>query len=94
MKKLRVTYNYHSVLHDRYTRMEITLAAGDWESEDVFQEFNACSHNLPARNDDSNFPMLKLLALICTGQIFLAGDVIEKQERENIYCITDVEVME
>ena len=94
MKKLRVTYNYHSMLHDRYARMEITLAAGDWESEDVLQEFNACSHHLPARNDDSNFPMLKLIALICTAQVFLAGDVIEKQERENIRCITDVEVLE
>lgn len=94
MKKLRVTYNYHSMLHDRYARMEITLAAGDWESEDVLQEFNACSHHLPARNDDSNFPMLKLLSLICTAQVFLAGDVIEKQERDNIYCITDVEVVE
>ncbi len=94
MKKLRVTYNYHSMLHDKYARLEITLAAGTLEAEDVLQEFNACSHHLPARNDDSNFPMLKLVALICTAQVFLAGDVTEKQERENIYCITDVEVLE
>lgn len=93
MKKLRVTYNYHSMLHDRYARMEISLAAGESEAEDVFQEFNACSHHFPLIKE-SNFPMLKLLAMICTGQIFLAGDIIEKQERENIYCITDVEVME
>lgn len=94
MKRIRVTYNYHSMLHDEYKRMEITLAAGDFESEDVLQEFNACSHHLPARNDDSNFPMLKLLSVICTAQVFLAGDVTEKQERENIRCITDVEVLE
>lgn len=94
MKQIRVTYNYHSVIHDTYREMEITLAAGDWESEDVLQEFNACSHNLPARNDASNFPMLKLIAMICTAQVFLAGDVTEKQERENIRCITDVEVLE
>ena len=94
MKKLRVTYNYHSMLHDRYSRRQITLAAGDWETEDVLQEFDACSHHLPIRQNDSNFPMLKLLALICTGQIFLAGDIVEKSERENIRCITDVEVLE
>ena len=28
------------------------------------------------------------------GQIFLAGDIVEKSERENIRCITDVEVLE
>ena len=94
MKKLRVTYNYHSMLHDRYTRMEITLASGDFETEDALQEFDACSHHLPNRQNDSNFPMLKLIAMICTGQIFLAGDIAEKSERENIRCITDVEVME
>lgn len=94
MKKLRITYNYHSVLHDTYREMEITLAAGDWESEDVLQEFDACSHHLPARQDDSNFPMLKLIAMICTAQVFLTGDVTEKSERENIRCITDVEVLE
>ena len=94
MKKLRVTYNYHSILRDRYARIEITLAAGDWESEDVLQEFDACSHHLPIQQNDSNFPMLKLLALICTAQVFLAGDVVEKSERENIRCITDVEVVE
>lgn len=94
MKKLRVTYNYHSMLHDRYARMEITLASGDFETEDALQEFDACSHHLPILQNDSNFPMLKLLAVICTGLIFLAGDVTEKQERENIRCITDVEVME
>ena len=93
MKKLRVTYNYHSMLHDTYRHMEISLAAGEFEAEDVLQEFDACSHHFPLQKD-SNFPMLKLLSLICTGQIFLAGDIIEKQERENIRCITDVEVME
>ena len=91
MKKLRVTYNYHSMLHDTYTHMEISLAARDFEAEDVLQEFDACSHHLPIRQNDSNFPMLKLLALICTAQVFLAGDVVEKTERENIRCITDVE---
>ena len=94
MKKLRVTYNYHSLLHDTYRHMEISLAAGEWETEDVLQEFDACSHHLPIRKNDSNFPLLKLIAMICTGQIFLAGDVAEKNERENIYCITDVKVVE
>lgn len=94
MKKLRVTYNYHSMLHDKYAWMEITLVAGELESEDVLQEFDACSHHLPIRQNDSNFPMLKLISLICTAQTFLAGDVVAKQDRENIHCITDVEVME
>lgn len=93
MKKLRVTYNYHSALHDKYMHREITLPAADFEAEDCLQEFDACSHHFPLQKQ-SNFPMLKLLSMICTGQIFLAGDIIEKQERENIYCITDVEVLE
>lgn len=92
MKKLRVTYNYHSALHDTYRHMEITLAAGEFEAEDVFQEFEARSDK--AIQDEHNFPMLKLISMICTGQIFLAGDIIEKHERENIYCIADVEVLE
>ena len=93
MKKLRVTYNYYSTLHDKYIHREITLPAADFEVEDCLQEFDACSHHFPLQKQ-SNFPMLKLLSMICTGQIFLAGDIIEKQERENIYCITDVEVLE
>lgn len=93
MKKLRVTYNYHSMLHDKYMRHEITLPASDFEAEDCLQEFDACSHHFPLQKE-SNFPLLKLLSVICTGQIFLVGDVIEKQERENIFCITDVEVLE
>lgn len=94
MKQIRVTYNYHSMLHDDFRKHEISMKVGDWEAEDCLQEFDACSHHLPIRQNVSNFPMLKLLALICTAQIFLIGDVIEKQERENIFCITDVEVME
>lgn len=93
MKKLRVTYNYHSVLHDKYMHQEITLPAADFEAEDCLQEFDACSHHFPLQKEN-NFPMLKLLSMICTGQIFLAGDIIEKQERVNIFCITDVEVLE
>lgn len=93
MKKVRVTYNYHSKLHMCYMRKEITLPAADFEAEDCLQEFDACSHHFPLPKEN-NFPMLKLLSMICTGQIFLAGDIVEKQERDNIYCITDVEVLE
>lgn len=93
MKKLRVTYNYHSMLHDKYMHREITLPAADFEAEDCLQEFDACSHHFPLQKE-SNFPLLKLLSVICTGLIFLDGDMAEKEERENIFCITDVEVLE
>lgn len=93
MKRIRVTYNYHSVLHDKYMHREITLPAADFEAEDCLQEFDACTHHFPLQKE-TNFPMLKLLSMICTCQIFLAGDIVEKQDRENIYCITDVEVLE
>lgn len=94
MKNLRVTYNYHSMLQlNKFTQTEISLTAGDSEAEDCFQEFNAYSHSIICRKE-SNFPMLKLLALICTAQIFLAGDVIAANERENICGIVDVEVLE
>lgn len=93
MKKLRVTYNYHSKLHHEYRRRKMTFQAADFEAEDCLQEFDAFSHHFPPQKE-SNFPMLALLSAICTGMIFLSGDVVDKQERENIYCITDVKVLE
>ena len=93
MKKLRVTYNYHSKLHHKYMRRKMTLPAADFTAEDCLQEFDAFSHHFPPQKE-SNFPMLALLSMICTGMIFLSGDVTEKQERENIYCITNLEVLE
>ena len=93
MKILRVTYNYHSKLHDKFRRGAITLLAGDFEAEDCLQEFDAFSHYFPPQKE-SNFPMLELLSMICTGQIILAGDVVEEEDHYNIYCIRDVEVLE
>ena len=101
MKELRVTYNYHSKIHHKYMRRKMTLLAGDFEAEDCLQEFDAFSHHFPPQKEsnfppqkESNFPILALLSMICTGMIFLSGDVTEKQDRNNIYCITDVEVLE
>lgn len=93
MKELRVTYNYHSKTHHEYRRQKMTFLAADFAAEDYLQEFDAFSHHFPPRKE-SNFPMLELLSTICTGIIFLSGDIIEERDRENIYCITDVKVLE
>lgn len=93
MKKLRVTYNYHSKRHDKYMRRKMTFLVADFEVEDCLQEFDAFSHHFPL-NKESDYILLNLLSVLCTGQIFLAGDVVDEQDRENIYCITDVKVLE
>lgn len=92
MKKLRVTYNYHSALTGKYKHCEVTLMAADFEAEDCFQEFNARSQ-FPFKNDD-NYIVLRLVAMICTAQIYLAGNVIETSDQNNIWCISDVEVLD
>lgn len=93
MKKLRVTYIYHSKLHDECRRLEMPLLAADFEAEDCLQEFDARSNHFQLYKE-SDFILLTLLSVLCTGQIFLAGDVVDEQDRENIYCITDVKVLE
>ena len=92
MKQIRVTYNYHNLLNGRFVRQELNLPAGDDEVEDIWQEFNHMSHTTHA-NDD-NYVMLHLIAVMCTASAFLAGQVIRKDERDNIHCITDLEVLE
>ena len=92
MKKLRVTYNYYSKLHHEYRRRKMTFLAADFEAEDCLQEFDAFSHHFPHK--ESDIISLHHLSMLCTGHIFLAGDVVDEQDRENIYCITDVKVLE
>lgn len=93
MKELRVTYNYHSKLHHEYRRGKMTFLAADFEAEDCLQEFDARSNHFQLYKE-SDFILLTLLSALCTGQIFLAGDVVDEQDRGNIYCITDIEVLE
>ena len=92
MKRIRVTYNYHNVLNGAFVRQEITFPVGDNELEDVWIEFDHMSHTTHA--NDERYVMLNLLATMCTGCAFLRGDVVQKAERDNIHCITDLEVLE
>ena len=93
MKKIRVTYNYHSRLHDKNMRFETEFVAGDFEAEDCLQEFDLRSNHFQLYKE-SEFILLTLLSWLCTGLIFLAGDVPDTQDHNNIHCLTDVEVLE
>ena len=92
MKKLIVTYNYYSKLHHEYRRRKMTFLAADFAAEDCLQEFDAFSHHFPHK--ESDIISLHYLSMLCIGHIFLAGDVVDEQDRENIYCITNVKVLE
>ena len=92
MKRIRVSYDYHNILNDCFRRPEYIFPVGDDEVEDIWQEFEHMSHTTHA--NDKKYVMLHLLAMMCTGAAFLSGDVVRKDERDNIHCITDLEVLE
>ena len=92
MKKIRITYNYHSGLYGRFKHLEVAFPIADEELEDVLQEFDLMSHD--THKWDDKFLLLHLIAVVCTCTAYLQGDNVSHAERENIHCITDIEVME